>query len=101
MSNFRDFEGMRLRGFGIARWKLWLVGAALVALAIAVITVATGIFLVAVPVLLLVGLAARLFAGGTLPRPPMRRPRPDGRGPLIEGDYTVVSSRPMPGSSRR
>jgi hypothetical protein len=100
MSNFREFEGMRLR-FGVPRWKLWLVAAGLVALAIAVITVATGIFLVAVPVLLLVGLAARLFAGGTSPRPPARRHRPDGGGPLIEGDYTVVSSRSVPEAGRR
>jgi hypothetical protein len=93
MSNFRDFEGMRVRYLGIAPWKLWLAAAGLAALAIAVLTIATGIFLVVVPVVLLAGFAARLFAGHA--RPPVA-PRGPGRGgPLIEGEYTVVSSRPV------
>jgi hypothetical protein len=78
-----------------------VAGAALLALAIAVVTVATGIFLVAVPVILLTGLAARLFAGRSFPRPPVRRPEPRGRGTLIEGEYTVVSTRPVNGSAPR
>ena len=98
MSNFRDFEGMRVRYLGIAPWKLWLAAAGLVALAIAVLTIATGIFLVVVPLLLLAGFAARLFAGRAVPRPPApQHGRRDG-GTLIEGEYTVVSSRPMPGA---
>lgn len=94
MTNFRDFEGMRMRYFGIAPWKLWLAAAGLAALAIAVLTIATGIFLVVVPIMLVAGFAARLFAGSARRPAAPRRSARDGQ--LIEGEYTVVSSRPMP-----
>ncbi|HVV93579.1 MAG TPA: hypothetical protein VHD15_09190 [Hyphomicrobiales bacterium] len=94
MAPFGGFQDLRFSRLGIAPWKLVLAAAVVAALAITALLIATGIFLVVIPILAVAGLASRLFAG----REPPRRDGPPGAGPLIEGDYRVLSSRPIPGS---
>jgi hypothetical protein len=91
MPPFGGFQDLRFNRLGIAPWKLALAAAIVAALAIAALVIATGIFLVVIPIVAVAGLASRLFAGRDRPR----RDGPPGPGPLIEGDYRVVSSRPV------
>jgi hypothetical protein len=93
MTAFGGFQDLRFNRFGVAPWKLVLVAAVVAALAITALLIATGVFLVIVPIAAVAALASRLFAR----REPRRGSRPD-RGPVIEGDYRVLSSRPMPRS---
>ena len=93
MAQFEGFQDLRFARLGIPPWKLALAAAGLAALGFAALVVATGFFLVAVPVVLIAGLAGRLFAARKGPRTP---PGFGARsGPLIDAEYRVVSSRPM------
>jgi hypothetical protein len=92
MAQFQGFQNLHFARLGIAPWKLALAAVATVALGLAVLVIATGVFLVVVPVIAVAALATRLFAA----RPPQPREHPAGQGPLIEGEYRVLSSRPVP-----
>jgi hypothetical protein len=71
------------RALGLPKWQLWLLLVLAISLGIAVAVVATGIFLIALPVVALVVLGYRLFGGA-------RRRRAGSR--VIEGEYEVVES---------
>ena len=69
------------RVFRLPSWQIALLLVVALALGIAIAIVATGIFLIALPVAAVAVVAYRLFGG--------RRRRANG-GHVIEGDYEVV-----------
>lgn len=72
------------------RWQLALTLVLAISLAIAVAIVATGVFLIALPVAAVAVLGYRLFGGAR------RRSRPSAG--VIEGEYEVVqTAKPPPG----
>jgi predicted membrane metal-binding protein len=74
-------------------WQIALLLAVAVAIGIAVAIIATGIFLIALPVAILVVIAYRLFGG---------RPRRTSPGNVIEGEFEVVDNgRARPSRDRR
>jgi hypothetical protein len=91
---FSGFQELRFNRFGIPPWKLLLAATVIAALVITALLIATGIFLVIIPIVAVAGLASRLFAG-------RGRRRPDGPapgGPVIVGEFRVLSSGPAPRS---
>jgi hypothetical protein len=77
----------------VPTWKLVLILIAALAVGIAVAIVATGIFLVALPIAIVAGLAYRLFG---------KRRRAPGHS-IIEGEYEVIDAAPAgsrPGKPR-
>ena len=77
----------------VPKWQLVLILMAALAVGIAVAIVATGIFLVALPVAIVAGLAYRLFG---------KHRRAPGNS-IIEGEYEVIDAAPAgprPGRSR-
>jgi hypothetical protein len=82
------------RAFRLPKWQLAVLLVAAIAIGIAVAIVATGVFLIALPVAALVALGYRLFGGAR-----RRRAGPD----VIEGEYEVVEAarrRPGRGADR-
>jgi hypothetical protein len=69
------------RVFRLPSWQIALLLLVALALGIAIAIVATGIFLIALPIVVVAVVAYRLFGG--------RRRQPH-RGQVIEGDYEVV-----------
>jgi hypothetical protein len=69
------------RALSLPPWKLTLILVLALAFGIAFAVVATGIFLVALPIAALSVLAYRLFGG-------RRQPRGDSR--VIEGEYEIL-----------
>jgi hypothetical protein len=69
------------RALGLPKWQLWLLLVLAISLGIAVAVVATGVFLIALPITALVVLGYRLFGGAR-----RRRSAPH----VIEGEYEVV-----------
>ncbi|MCW5772577.1 MAG: hypothetical protein KIT16_13125 [Rhodospirillaceae bacterium] len=82
----------RIRVFRIPRWQIALAIALALALGIAIAVVATGILLIALPIVAAVTIAYRLFGG--------RRRRTRGGETVIEGDYEVISADPNRGRNR-
>ena len=81
------------RALGLPKWQLVLLVIVAAALGVAIAIVATGIFLIALPVAALAILAYRLLGHGH------RRPPPPQ---VIEGEYEVVeSARAKRGPDRR
>ncbi len=72
------------RALGLPKWQLALLLVVAISLAVAVAIVATGVFLIALPVAAVVVLGYRLFGGA-----PRRRRPPSG---VIEGEYEIVDS---------
>jgi len=72
----------------LPRWQLALLLVLAIALGIAVAIVATGVFLIALPVVAVVVLGHRLFGGAR------RRTRPSAG--VIEGEYEVVENANSP-----
>jgi len=82
------------RVFTLPSWQIALILA--LALGIAIAVVATGIFLIALPIAALTVLAYRLFGG--------RRRQQRGPSPVIEGDCEVIDdarTSPWRGPGRR
>ena len=74
-----------LRVLRLPTWQIALLLVAAVSLGIALAIVATGVFLIALPVAAVVVLAYRLFGH-------RRRPPADGAR-VIEGEYEVIEAR--------
>jgi predicted membrane metal-binding protein len=86
----------RIRRIGLPSWQLALILIAAFAIGLAVAVVATGVFLIVLPVALLAALAYRLFGP--------RRRRGGSRvwqGRVIEGEYEVVDGAEPAPSHRR
>ncbi len=83
-------SGLDVRLVRLQPWKVWLLAAVGVGLAVTLAIVVAGVFLILVPVLLIGGLIAKLVLGGA--RPPVARPRASGRPEVIEGHYEVVAT---------
>ncbi len=71
------------RGFGLPKWQLVALLVLGLSLGLAIAIVATGVFLIALPVVALIVLGYRLFGG-----PKRRHAAPN----VIEADYEVVES---------
>lgn len=71
------------RALSLPKWQLAVLLVVAIALGIAVAVVATGVFLIALPIVALVVLGHRLFGGA-------RRPR--AAAGAIEAEYEVVES---------
>ncbi|SNB52169.1 hypothetical protein SAMN07250955_101198 [Arboricoccus pini] len=78
--------------FQLLSWRGVLMLALAAALAIAIFVAAASVFLLVLPVLLIVGLVARLFLGGKQKRPRARPASPE----LIEGQFEVIDSSAKP-----
>lgn len=76
----------RLRTLRLPGWQIALLLVAALAIGIAVAIVATGVFLIVLPIALAAALAYRLFGARRRGR------RPDGG--VIEGDYEVIERSP-------
>ncbi|MDX2264569.1 MAG: hypothetical protein NW215_06330 [Hyphomicrobiales bacterium] len=74
----------------ISPWRFWLIGAAAAALALAMLVVAAGLFLILAPVVLASALFYRLRRGDR---------RETGEAGVIETSYEVVDE-PPPGPPR-
>ncbi len=72
------------------RWQLALVVAAVLSIGIALAIVATGVFLIALPVVLAAALARKLFGSR---RGPRRDAPSRPSGPVIDAEYEVVPAR--------
>lgn len=72
------------RPFGVAKWKIAALLVLAAAIGIAVAVVATGVFLILLPIAALAALFYRLFGGAR------RRPASS----VIEGEYEIVRSAP-------
>ncbi len=71
------------RALGLPKWQFVALLVVAVSIGIAIAVVATGVFLIALPVVALVALGTRLFGNAR-----RRRYTPD----VIEGDYEVVEA---------
>lgn len=81
------------RVFRLPTWQIALLLVVAGAIGIAVAIVATGLFLIALPVAAVVVVAYRLFGG---------RPRRPSRGSVIEGEFEVLhNGRPRSPHDRR
>lgn len=77
----------------VPSWQIALILVVALAVGLAIAVVATGIFLIALPVAIVAGLAYRLFG---------KRRGASRRGDaIVEGEYEVVSSRPAAHPYRR
>ena len=76
----------RIRAFRIPTWQVILIAALALALVVAFFVAAVGIFLVLVPIFVLIGAIAYLFAMFRGPR----RSRRDADRRTIETDYRVI-----------
>jgi hypothetical protein len=86
-------RGPRIRGLNLPQWQLALLLTAAVALGMAVAIVATGVFLIVLPIAALAVLVLRLFGAGG------RQERASGR--VIDAQYEVVDRFPGPAHERR
>ncbi len=80
------------RMLGLPKWQFVALLVVAVSIGIAIAVVATGVFLIALPIMVLVALGYRLF-GNMRPR----RFAPD----VIEGEYEVVEAPGSRGPGRR
>lgn len=71
------------RGFGLPKWQLVALLAVAASLGLAIAIVATGVFLIALPIVAVIVLGYRLFGG-----PRRDRARPG----VIDAEYEVVES---------
>lgn len=78
--------GVNIRTIRLQPWKLWLLAAVGVAVALAFAIVAASLLVILVPVVLLGGLVAKLLLGGASPV----RGTPPARDGVIEGHYEVI-----------
>lgn len=86
--NRQSFEGFTVRIKRIPAWQIVLITAGVLALGVALAVVATGIFLIAFPVMLVAGAAYRFF--GTRQKSAAAAPRRSAPGDVIETDYRVI-----------
>lgn len=85
----RDTFRLFSETFRIPPWKLWLGLAAAVAAALVLTILATGLFLVLFPLVLLAFGLSRLFGGGTQETAVPARQKP-GQNRVIEVEYRVL-----------
>ncbi len=76
----------RRRAVHLPSWQVGLLLTAAAALGVAFAVVATGVFLIALPIAVLVVIGYRLFGGRRRPR------RQDAR--VVEGEYEIVDRAP-------
>ncbi|GGE30671.1 hypothetical protein GCM10007276_04870 [Agaricicola taiwanensis] len=86
--NREQYQAFGLRFTKVPTWQIVLIVAAVLAIGIALAVVATGIFLIAFPIMLLAGAAYRLF--GTRTNPPAASRGPARRDDVIETEYRVI-----------
>jgi hypothetical protein len=81
------------RVLSLPKWQIAVLFAVAISLGIAIAVVATGVFLISLPIAAIAVLAYRLFGKGRRRRVPPH---------VIEGDYEVVEpARPRHGPGRR
>lgn len=88
--NRQSFEGLNFKIKRIPAWQIVLIIAGVLALGLALAVVATGIFLIAFPVMLLAGVAYRFFGARVKPATATASHRRHAPGDVIETDYRVI-----------
>ena len=86
MDPFTRRIGFEVRTFRLQPWKLWLLVATGIALAVTLAIAMAGLLLILVPAVLISGLVARLLLGSGAARTPRKHEGP----PVLEGRYEVV-----------
>jgi hypothetical protein len=95
--NRQQFQSFGMRFTRIPTWQIVAVTAVVLAVGLALAVVATGIFLIAFPIMLIAGAAYRMFGMKTRPQAAPRHP---GRDDVIETDYRVIEPREAPRDPR-
>ena len=86
MDPFTRRIGFEVRTFRLQPWKLWLLVATGIALAVTLAVAMAGLLLILVPAVLVSGLVARLLLGSGAAPTPRKQEGP----PVLEGRYEVV-----------